>query len=465
MSDDNADPVRERKPDEEGLPLSLDEPEALATSLQAGGRLLVFRAVQFVALFGLSLIATRALGPSDRGRYALALNLATTVWVVSHLSVEHSIARLLARREATPWQLARLGSFFSLTLGLFGTLCALAIGLPLRDELLGDASATTVVLAAATIPFTLVGQMATALLLRAGNLRSYGWIIASCAVIQLGLVVAIEAGAGLTPESAMAAALFTIALTAAALAFVLARRLGAGALLPVAPRGLVTAALRIGIRLQPASIALWLNLKIDLLLVGLLTDAHEAGLYSLSVNLADIVFVAVSTLGLAALETQTTADAPAAASYTSRFIGQNLVVAIALGTVAAAISYPFVVVVYGSEWAGSVLPFALLMPAVVALAVEGPARDLLVRIAPPLAISAASATALAVNVALNFGLVPTLGIAGASVASLLSYWLAGLLMLALLRRYGGIPMKRVFSLPAPGYVAAQLLRRGRAAVG
>ena len=45
------------------------------------------------------------------------------------------------------------------------------------------------------------------------------------------------------------------------------------------------------------------------------------------------------------------------------------------------------------------LPFVLLMPAVVALAVEEPARDLLVRIAPPLAISAASAAGLALNVA------------------------------------------------------------------
>ena len=77
-------------------------------------------------------------------------------------------------------------------------------------------------------------------------------------------------------------------------------------------------------------------------------------------------------------------DAKAAVAYTMDFIGQNLGVAIALGLAAAAVSFPFIVLVYGSAWRASVLPFALLMPAVVALAVEGPARDMLIRIAPPL---------------------------------------------------------------------------------
>lgn len=455
----------EPAPPRETLPGSLNEPEALATSLEGGSRLLGFRAIQFAFLFGLSLIATRALGPTGRGQYALALNLVTVVWVVSHLSVEHSIGRILARREATAFELSRLASLFALTLGAVGTAAALAIGLPLREALLGGASPATVAIAAATIPFTLVGQLATALLLRLGNLRAYGWIIALGAFFQFGMVIAIEAGTGLSPQTAMAAALATIALTAVALAVVLARRLGARALVPQAPRALIRSALRTGIQLQPASIALWLNLKIDLLLVGLLTNAHQAGLYSLSANLADIVFVSVSTVGLAALETQTAADTPAAVSYTSRFIGQNVFVATALALVAAVISYPFIVFAYGSEWTASVVPFALLMPAVVALAIEGPARDLLVRIAPPLAISAASTVALVLNAGLNLALVPTVGIAGASIASVLSYWLAGVLMLLLLSRYGGVPMKRAVVPPRPGEMLSRLRRRPGAVAG
>lgn len=451
--------------DRETLPGSLNEPEALMSSLEGGGRLLGFRAIQFVFLFGISLVATRALGPEGRGQYALALNLATVVWVISHLSVEHSIGRLLARREASAVELSRLASFFALSLGLTGLALTLAIGLPLRDALLGDADPAVVVLAAATIPFTLIGQLATALLLRLGALRVYGWVIAIGAAIQLALVIAIEVGTGLSPETAMAAALATIALTAGALAVALGRRVGARALLPRTSARLVRSALRTGVLLQPASIALWLNLKIDLLLVGILVGADEAGLYSLSANLADIVFVSVSTVGLAALETQTSAGARDAVSYTTRFIGQNLFVAVALAALAAAVSYPFIVFAFGSEWEGSVLPFALLMPAVVALAIEGPARDLLIRIAPPLAISAASAVALVLNAGLNFALVPEIGISGASVASVLSYWLAGGLMLALLSHYGDVPMRRAVVLPRPGEFVSRLRRRAGAEAG
>jgi O-antigen/teichoic acid export membrane protein len=431
----------------ETMPGSIDEPDLLvSSSLRGGGRLLGFRLVQFASLFLLSLVAARALGPEGRGQYALALNLATLVWVVTHFSVEQSVSRMLARREATIVELCRLSSLFVLTLGLLGTAVALAIGILARGGMLGDATVATVALAAATIPFTLAGQMATALLLRTGELRAYGWIIALASIVQLGLVVALEVGVGLTPALAMVAALATIALMAIALAAVLARRIGLRALIPGATMALVRSALRVGLRLQPASVALWLNLKIDLLLVGLLTSAHQAGIYSLSANLADIVFTAVSTIGLAALETQTRADAKAAAAYTADFISQNLAIAAALGLIAAAVAYPFIVFVYGSEWQASVLPFVVLMPAVVALAVEGPARDLLIRLAPPALISAASAAGLGLNVVLNFILIPTIGIVGASLASVLSYWLAGGLMLYMLSRYGEVPVRRSLRL-------------------
>ena len=103
------------------------------------------------------------------------------------------------------------------------------------------------------------------------------------------------------------------------------------------------------------------------------------------------------------------------------------------------------------------------MPAVVALAVEGPARDLLIRIAPPLAISAASAAGLVLNVGLNFLLIPAIGIAGASIASVVSYWVAGGLMLYLLSRYGDVPMRRAPETAAsrrrPAAPAARGLRR------
>lgn len=441
-------------------PASLTEPELLvSTAMGGGGRLLGFRAVQFAFLFLLSLIATRALGPDGRAQYALALNLATMVWVVSHLSVEQSVARMMARREASLLELCRLSSFFALSLGLVGVAATLAIGLAERDALLGGANATTVVLAAATIPFTLIGQMATALLLRMGVLRAYGWIIAVGAVIQFGLIVALELGFGLTPELTMLAALLTIAGVAFSLLAVLVRRVGPRALSPFCEPRLIRSALHIGIRLQPSSIALWLNLKVDLFLVGLLATTHEAGLYSLSASLADIVFTAVSTVALAALEAQTKAGSEAAAGYTVDFIGQNIAVAVLLGLAAALVAYPFIVFVYGAEWKDSVLPFVLLMPAVVALAIEEPARGLLVRIAPPLVISAAAATGLILNVALNFVLVPRLGISGASLASVASYWLAGVLMLYLVSRYGNVSMRDAIRLPRRDDALPRLLRR------
>src|SRR5206468_2351986 len=125
---------------------------------------------------------------------------------------------------------------------------------------------------------------------------------------------------------------------------------------------------------------------------------------------------------------------PVAARYTFDFMRQNLALAIGLAVAAAIVSYPFVTVVYGGDWSPAVVPFVILAAAATARAIDAPALPLLVRTAPALEISGVAFLAAAVNVALNFLLIPWLGIPGSAVASAVSYWLMALLMLRLLSR-------------------------------
>jgi O-antigen/teichoic acid export membrane protein len=74
-------------------------------------------------------------------------------------------------------------------------------------------------------------------------------------------------------------------------------------------------------------------------------------------------------------------------------------------------------------------------------------------------ISAASAAGLVLNVGLNFLLIPRVGISGASISSVLSYWLAGLLMLYLLSHYGDVPISRALRFPRRGDPLPRFLRR------
>jgi stage V sporulation protein B len=427
-----------------------DEPEqGIETALKSGGRLLAHRAAQYGLAFLSGIIITRALGPAGRAGYALPLALSATVWVALNLSIEAAAQRLLGRREATVKEVAGFLAAATLGISAFAVAVAIVVGMLVRTELLADVPPINVVLAALTIPFTLMGQMAAALLFRLGALRAYGWIVAASGGLQLGLAISLALAWHIDSSVALAITLIVIAATGIALCVVLTRYTGAAALVPRTSRDLARAGLGAGLKLHASSLALYLNLKIDLLLVSAMTNPRQTGLYSLSAALAELVFVATSTVSISALQTQVEAEEEAAAEYTVSFTRQTLALSVVIAAVAAAGSFPFVVLAYGSAWIPSVAPFAVLTLAAIGLGVESPARNLLIRIGRPAVISAAAIVGLVVNIAANLALVPWIGIMGAALASVLSYWVAALLMVWLVRRATKIPMRRTLRWPGP----------------
>jgi stage V sporulation protein B len=417
------------------------------TALRRSGHLLVFRAAQYGLAFLSGIVITRQLGPSGRAQYALPLALTATVWVVVHLSIEGSAQRLLGRNEATLREIAGFLSAATVAMSALAVCISIAIGLSVREELLAGASTLGILLAAATIPFAIAGQLSAALLFQLGALRAYGVIVATSGALQLALAICVAVIWHIDPELALLITLIVMAATAVATCGAVARHTGVGALVPRTTVALTRSALRIGLRLHASSIALFLNLQIDLLLVSAFTNPHEAGIYSLSATLGAMVFVATSTVALAALQTQTDSSAEVAAEYTAELARQTFALSTVFAVVAAIGSYPFILLAYGSDWLPSVAPFAVLTVAAVGLGVESPARNLLIRIGRPWAISKAAIAALAVNVALNVALIPTIGIVGASLASVGSYWCAALLMAWLVRRETGIPVRQIVAWP------------------
>jgi O-antigen/teichoic acid export membrane protein len=238
----------------------------------------------------------------------------------------------------------------------------------------------------------------------------------------------------LSPELVLAVNLALSVAAPLAAGILLGRALGWHALVPSRDLALLNRVVRTGISLHATSVAVFLNLRIDLLMVGIILDARDAGLYSLSVNLAGLGAVATATIGLAALKDQTELEPREAVAYTVAFTRRTVVYAMGFAALAILVSRPLIAIAYGSEWTDAALPFALLSAGCVALAVETPARGLLLRIGRPWTISLAAVAATVVNVVANLILLPTLGLVGAALASMASYATAAALMVLLLRQ-------------------------------
>jgi O-antigen/teichoic acid export membrane protein len=411
-----------------------------------GGRLIALRLIQYAPLFLASIVVARALGPVGRAQYAVPLAAAWVALALCHLSIGPAAVRLLARGDGALPELTSNLVASMLALSAVAAAGTIAFGLAARDVFAG-AGAVTIVLAAASIPFLMISQVVGQLLVATGDIRAYTWSAIAGGVVQLAALIAWSAVATLRPESAMAIALIGFAAMALPMLALLARRAGARALLPRVERQLARRLLTNGIAMHPAGVALQLGTRLDLLVVGALMTARATGLYSLALTLADTAFLATQTLSLSALHAQTIRPVDAAIRYTTSFARQTLTLAVLTSLAAAAVAYPFIVLVFGARWRGSVAPFVVLVVAGIGLAVEEPVRQLLQRLARPSVISLVAVLGLVLNVAATLALIPPLGVVGAALGSVVGYWAYAYLIVRLFARTTGVRRHEIFSLP------------------
>jgi O-antigen/teichoic acid export membrane protein len=104
---------------------------------------------------------------------------------------------------------------------------------------------------------------------------------------------------------------------------------------------------------------------------------------------------------------------------------------------------PAILLLYGREYAGSIVPFLIMLPGVAALGGASVlASDLLTRKKPKYGLSMGYIL-LAFNVAFNIALIPLMGISGSALASTISYVAALVLWMIFYRRESHVPLKEL----------------------
>jgi O-antigen/teichoic acid export membrane protein len=386
-------------------------------------------AAQYSVLFVVGVVAARALKPAGRAEYALPFALATIVWSTAHLSLGGAAGRLWARREAPLHDIVAVLSGSTLCIGPVAVVVTVVLGGLGNGALVANAPTSAVILAALCIPFLLAALLAGDILMRLGAFTTYALWIAASAVIQLALVLAFNYFLDLTPSRVLTATLISSAVSATGLTLVLGRIIGYPALVPRLPSVLTRKTLRIGLVLHAGSVAIQLGSRIDLVIVSMLVTQHDAGLYSLALVLSESVFLVCWGVSNLSLRTQTHAAEAVAADYTVGFTRRLFLIALGTALVAGVAAAPCIRFVYGSDWAGSIVPFILLMIGAVALTIEGPLRTLLARVARPVMLSMIALAGLLLNIALTIAFTPWLGITGAAIASIVAYWSYALALL------------------------------------
>lgn len=367
----------------------------------------------------MSALIARILGPEGRGLYALATTVGAMGVQVGNLGLHASNTYHVARDRGLLAPLLANSLLLSFVLGGAGAGLAWIVfslwpqSAPVHGLLLG--------LALIWIPFGLAFMLLQNLLLGIQEVRLFNKIELASRVLVLIFLAGVAVSGFVTVETVFAASLFAMVASFGGTLWQLRTRI-TSSLRPSLQ--LLKANLGYGIKLYLGAFFAFVLLRVDVLMIRYLLGTTEAGYYSISANMADLIYLLPTAVGsilfpkLSALRDVQTKWRLARKAALGVGIAVCTLVALLM-----LLAEPLVRILYGPAFLPSVGPFMILSVAMIFYAVNNMFAYYLASIGSPWFSVYIWIIGAAVNVVLNALIIPRLGMRGAAVSSLISYGL------------------------------------------
>jgi O-antigen/teichoic acid export membrane protein len=187
-----------------------------------------------------------------------------------------------------------------------------------------------------------------------------------------------------------------------------------------------------------ASLAGFLNLRIDVFVVSLLLDARTLGIYTLAVAAGEMMWQVSRPLIWTMVGRIAKAERGHASELTNKITRNVLAVECALG-VALFVLAPYAVrFVYGSAYVESASVMRWLMPGLVIYATSGPLSYFLtIKMGKPSKSLAVQVSSVVLCAGISFVAIPRLNVFGAALATTVTYCCATAALAVMYMRYSG----------------------------
>lgn len=414
-------------------------------------------ATRFAAFFfslATNVILARSLGPEGRGIYAVAVLIPALIGLAAQLGIGPANVYHFSKGLVDADELIGHATALAMVLG---TVCFGAV--LLYVETLGHGrfagiASEFVLVSCAALPFTLLTAFVQGILTGAERFALFNvTLLAQYALPTFALTVTVLALRGSTMGAVLA---WTVSAMAGGLiALACARALGRLSIR--LHRATLSRLLRFGLISYLGSLTSFVNYRFDVLIVNLFAGARQVGLYSVGTGLAEIVWYLANAAGIVLAPRVASSDKEEADRLTEAVCRVVAFLALLMGGALAVLAPLLVVVFFGRAFAESVWAVWLLLPGIVTFSV-GRILSMYLLGRNRLKVDLiASATGLAVTLALDFALIPHFGFRGAAVASSIAYTCAMLVDLVWVVRHSTISLPRLLVV-RPGDLSLLWLR-------
>lgn len=330
-------------------------------------RQLLSSSLYFVALW----VTTRQLGPHDNGLLVTALLLPQTLYAFLNLGLAPSHVYHMSSRIGSPRTMRRMN--WSLALGLWAA-AALALALAGEDTIvryLPGTAKQTALYASLLFPMLLLAAWTSSMIQGARDYPAYNKTALAQPSVFCASVLLLGALGKISVMSVLACHILSQASLWLASELRVRRYAAPVTLSATAPdtgAGLkLGAAIAFGLRAHLSNVITFLNYRVALYLVSFLLDPAAAGRYALAIQLAEVLWMIASAASVVVFpESAAHNSTPAALqNMVRRVAGLVFKITLAGALLGGALSVVVIPWVFGRDYAGSVLPFVILLPGIV----------------------------------------------------------------------------------------------------
>ena len=352
------------------------------------------------------------MGPDDRGLFQLVITVGLLTATVGGFSAEIAMAERFGKLSDRRTEILATGVWGGPLWGLVVGLATLPVVAAVLDS---DRGAVVHVCVAAQILVSMWQVWQQRSLLLAGHPTSAAFVLFVDAVGRLVLVGALIVLGQAGLESVLVAALCASTLALAVGGF------AAGVNMESFGIHELFVTLRRGLKYHVGQLALAALMRLDVVLLAALGGLAATGIYAVSVSLTAPLMVLATSVATTFLHRQYTGSREEHVSTAMRLVTLSYVLLVPCLLIACLIVPPVVPIVWGQDYSGAVIPTLALLPGVLALSIQRPLSNALVREGLYRALNVRSTCAAGINVALGIVLIPGLGAVGAALASSVAY--------------------------------------------
>jgi O-antigen/teichoic acid export membrane protein len=193
-----------------------------------------------------------------------------------------------------------------------------------------------------------------------------------------------------------------------------------------------------------ANLAQFLNYKLDVFVVGFFAGTASVGRYTLAVSLGQLLWLMSNSVASVLLpKIAASTDDGGSAQHTARVTRLSLCATAVCGVALAVLATQAIPLMYGEAFRPSIAALLLLLPGIVVFSVANVLAAFMAGIGKPRLNLLVSGISLIITITLDLILIPKMNIAGAAIASTVSYTVSALLLIVFFVRETGTPLREV----------------------